>query len=131
MLRRSAAGLIVLTLAAPAVAAPPETGSMLLSMALSLTLVLALIIGSLWLLRRLRLGQGAAGGVLRIIASAAVGPRENIVVVEVGEEWLVLGVAPGQVRLLQTRPRGQLADADGTAPAAFAARLLEALKQPR
>ncbi len=99
-------------------------------MLLSLGVVLALLVGTLWLMRRLRIGQGSSGGVVRVIASAAVGPRENVVVVEVGDEWLVLGVAPGNVRLLQTRPRGQTA-ADGTAPAAFAARLLDALRQPR
>jgi hypothetical protein len=43
---------------------------------------------------------------------------------------LVLGVAPGAVRLLQTRPRGTVGGADATAPAAFASRLFEALRQP-
>ncbi len=117
--------------ALPASAAPPETGSALLQMTLSLALVLALLIGTLWLLKRFRVGQSSAGGTLKVVASAAVGPRENVVIVEVGEEWLVLGVAPGNVRLLQTRPRGQMAAEDRTAPAAFAARLLESLRQPR
>jgi len=114
-----------------AYAAPPETGSALLQMVISLALVLALLVGTLWLMRRLRIGQGSAGGVVKIIASAAVGPRENIVVVEVGDDWLVLGVAPGTVSLLQSRPRGTLNEADRTAPAAFASRLFDALKQPR
>lgn len=100
-------------------------------MTLSLGLVLALLVGTLWVMRRLRIGQGSSGGVVKVIASAAVGPRENVVVVEVGDEWLVLGVAPGAVRLLQTRPRSALAEADRTAPAAFASRLLDALKQQR
>jgi flagellar protein FliO/FliZ len=114
-----------------ALAAPPDSGSALLQMSLSLALVLALLFGTLWLMRRLRIGQSGAGGVVRVIASAAVGPRENVVVVEIGDEWLVLGVAPGNVRLLQTRPRGKAEAADGTAPAAFAARLLDAIRQPR
>ena len=125
-------GLTALLLVAPpASAAPPETGSALLQMTISLALVLALLIGTLWLLKRFRIGQSSAGGTLKVVASAAVGPRENVVVVEVGEEWLILGVAPGNVRLLQARPRGDITSAEGTAPAAFAARLLETLRQPR
>lgn len=132
MVTRALAPTLTLTLTTtPALAAPPETGSALLQMTLSLGLVLALLVGTLWLLKRFRIGQSSTGGTLKVVASAAVGPRENIVIVEVGDEWLVLGVAPGNVRLLQTRPRGQLAAADRTAPAAFAARLLETLRQPR
>ena len=116
---------------APALAAPPETGSALLQMALSLTIVLVLLVGSLWLLRRFRIGQGRPGSVLRVVASAPVGPRESVVVVELGEEWLVLGVAPGNVRLLQTRPRSTLAEDGRAASAAFATRLLETLRQQR
>ena len=119
-----------LTASAPASAAPPEAGSALLQMALSLTLVLALLVGSLWLLRRLRIGQGGQGSAVRVVASAAVGPRERVVVVELGDEWLVLGVGSGNVRLLQTRPRGETM-VDSAASAAFAARLFESLRQPR
>jgi flagellar protein FliO/FliZ len=34
-----------------------------------------------------------------------VGPKERVVVVEVGETWLVVGVAPGQVTALHNMPR--------------------------
>ncbi|MBU3694082.1 MAG: flagellar biosynthetic protein FliO [Rhodocyclaceae bacterium] len=115
----------------PALAAPPETGHLLLQTLLSLGLVVALLLGSLWLLRRFRIGQSGPGSLLKVVASTAVGPRENVVVVELGEEWLVLGVAPGQVRLLHTCPRASVASTDTTAPAAFAARLLESLRRPR
>lgn len=138
--RRSAAGqalratggcLPTLVMASPVWAAPAETGSALLQMTLSLALVLILLVGTLWLLKRFRVGQRSAGGTLKVVASAAVGPRENVVIVEVGEEWLVLGVAPGNVRLLKTRPRGEGAPPEAEASGAFAARLLETLRQPR
>ncbi len=41
---------------------------------------------------------------LRVIAGAAVGQRERVVVVEVGSTWLVLGVAPGSVTALHQMP---------------------------
>jgi flagellar protein FliO/FliZ len=119
-------------MADPAVAAPPDTGSALLQMVLSLTLVLALLVGTLWLLRRFRVGRGGSASMLRVVASTAVGPRENVVVVEVGDEWLVLGVAPGNVTLLRALPRGEVdSSADRTASATFAERLLESLRQQR
>ena len=62
-----------------------------------------------------------------------VGQRERVVVVEVGGSWLVLGVAPGQVRALHTLPaqtplETPSAGLQGTTPAsAFSQKLLESL----
>lgn len=74
----------------------------------SLALVIAFIFGSLWLLKRLSMPRGATAGLLRVIAAQAVGPRERVVLVEVGGRWLVLGVAPGSVRSLADLPRQDL-----------------------
>lgn len=68
----------------------------------SLGLVLAVIVGAAWLLRRFSPGQMGAGGVVKVIGGVALGPKERLVLVEVGETWLVLGVAPGQVSTLHT-----------------------------
>jgi len=38
------------------------------------------------------------------VSSVMVGQRERVVVVEIGGQWLVLGVAAGQVRALHTLP---------------------------
>lgn len=74
----------------------------------SLGIVLAVIVGAAWLLRRFSSGQMGAGGVVKVIGGVALGPKERLVLVEVGETWLVLGVAPGQVSALHTlvRPEG-------------------------
>ncbi len=120
------AGVVLLAASAPAVAG--DLGSSLLQMGLSLLLVLALLVGTLFLLQHLRFGQVRLGDqTLRVVASTAVGPRERVVVVELGDEWLVLGVGPGAVRLLQTRPRGQTPRTDATLPDTFAVRLARAL----
>jgi len=120
---------LVSVLATPAWAAPPDTGWALLQTAVALAFVLALLVGSLWLMRRLRIGHGTHGSVLKVVATAAVGPRENVVVVEIGEHWLVLGVAPGNVRLLETRPRDMSVASESAASGAFASRLLESLRR--
>ena len=43
-----------------------------------------------------------------MIGGVALGPKERLVLVEIGETWLVLGVAPGQVNTLHTlaKPEG-------------------------
>ena len=82
----------------------PEGG--LLQMMVGLLLVLAVIMGIAWFLKRFALNHGAPNGNIKVIAGAAVGQRERVVLVEVSGTWLVLGVAPGQVRTLHTMPKG-------------------------
>ena len=45
-------------------------------------------------------------GPLRLVASQIVGQRERVVLIEVGDHWLVAGVAPGSVSALATLPKG-------------------------
>jgi len=77
----------------------------LLQVMLGLGLVLAAIAGSAWLLKRLGPGQVAASGALRVVGGVAVGPKERVVLVDVGDTRLVLGVAPGHVSTLHQMPR--------------------------
>ena len=86
----------------------------MLQMLPGLALVLLLIVALAWLAKRGGVGRGAAGGILRIVAERAVGSRERVVVVEVGGQWLVLGVAPGQVRSLARMARPESAAAEAT-----------------
>lgn len=91
----------------PAPISPISLGGML-QVLLGLGLVLAAVAGSAWLLRRFSPGQIGAGGAIRVIGGVALGPKERLVLVEIGETWLVLGVAPGQVNALHTlaKPEG-------------------------
>ncbi len=83
------------------VVSPVSMGGML-QVLLGLGLVLAAVVGSAWLLRRFSPGQVGAGGAIKVIGGVALGPKERLVLVEIGETWLVLGVAPGQVSSLHT-----------------------------
>ncbi len=89
----------------------PEAGAGLLQVVVALGVVIAALIGGLWLLKRLTAVRGSAGGALRVIAGISVGPRERVVLLEVEEIWLVVGVAPGQVNALHQMPKGALAAA--------------------
>jgi flagellar protein FliO/FliZ len=89
---------------APAVSA---AGS-LFQVFIGLVAVLLLIAATAWVAKRFGVTRGGASSVLQVISSASVGARERVVVVEVGESWLVVGVAPGSVNALMTLPRGQI-----------------------
>lgn len=86
---------------APAVAevAPTPAGG-LAQVTLSLALVLAAVFAAAWLMRRLRGTRLGAGGDIRVVAEQALGSRERVVLLEVGGERLLVGVAPGSVRAL-------------------------------
>jgi flagellar protein FliO/FliZ len=92
--------------AEPAELVPDGAG--MLRATLGLALVLALIFGAGWVMRRLAPARAGGHGPLRVIGTQALGTRERIVLVEVGDQWLVVGVAPGSVQGLATLPRGEL-----------------------
>ena len=100
---------LTLAVAAPGAwaqtAAQPSFASGLGQMLVGLAGVLALLVASLWLLKRLTSVRGPASGMMRVVAATAVGSRERVVIVEVGTTWLVLGVAPGRVSALAEIPR--------------------------
>jgi len=83
-----------------ALAPMPGLGGMLAALAI----VVALILGLAWLLKRLPgTGLRPLPG-LRVVASLAVGPRERVVIVDCGGQQLLLGVTPHTVNLLHSLP---------------------------
>ena len=72
------------------------TGSAL-QMIFGLLVVVAVMLALAWLLKRYAPGMGQNSGVARVIGGVNVGGRERVVVIEVADRWLVVGVAPGHV----------------------------------
>jgi flagellar protein FliO/FliZ len=102
MARFVAAGALLL---APSWAwAVADNASSLLTVLLSLTLILGGFVAVAWLARRYLPGMGAQG-VVKVVGTTAVGARERVVVVEVDDTWLLLGVGGGNVRLLHSQPK--------------------------
>ena len=90
----------------------------------ALLLVIGLILALAWLLKKLPgTGLRPLPG-LRVVAALAVGPRERIVLVDVGGQQLLLGVTQHAVNLLHTLPEPLL---DAPSQAGFA-ELLARLK---
>lgn len=116
-MRMPALPLLVLlspTLAVAAEPVAPASAGSLLQVLFGLIVVLALMAGAAWMMKRMGVAGGAAGNVAKIVGGVSVGNRERIVVVEVADQWIVVGVAPGRVSAVSTMPRQEIPH---TAPA--------------
>jgi flagellar protein FliO/FliZ len=71
------------------------------SMILSLLMVLALIGLSAFVLKRFNVTQ-QHNGQLKVVASLSLGVKERLVVAQVGEQQLVLGVTAQQITLIKS-----------------------------
>lgn len=69
-----------------------------------LAVVVALVFVCAWLARRLGLQPTGRGQLVRTVGGVSLGGKERVAVVEIGDTWLVVGAAPGNVRLLHTMP---------------------------
>ncbi|WP_397475585.1 flagellar biosynthetic protein FliO [Pusillimonas sp.] len=72
----------------------------------SLVLIVFLILAGAWFMRRAGLLRTGAGQSLKIIAAQSLGARSSVVVVQVDDARLVVGVTPQQITLLHTMPPG-------------------------
>jgi flagellar protein FliO/FliZ len=90
-------------------AAPGPSAGSLLQTIFALVLVLALLAALAWAAKRY--GPRVAGNSanLRMIGALNIGGRERIMVIEVGDQWIVVGASPGRVNALATMPKGDAA----------------------
>ncbi len=78
----------------------PASVAQLLQVLTSLILVLGVIFGAAWFFRRYGRFQGLGSDDLKVVAGLSVGQREKVVVLQVGDTQMLLGVAPGRVQTL-------------------------------
>ena len=78
----------------------PTSAGSLLQVTFSLMLVLAAVFAAAWVVRRFK-GMGRFGAnVIQVVADAPLGAKERAVLIQVGEQQLLLGVSSSQVNLL-------------------------------
>ena len=92
----------------PQAAPGPSTGTLLQTI-LALVLVLALLAGLAWAAKRYAPRMAGNPANLRMVGALNIGGRERIMVVEVGDQWIVVGASPGRVNALATMPKGDAA----------------------
>lgn len=81
----------------------------MVQMLLGLTLIIGVLFLGAYFLRKLNGGISFGNiGPLRIVGGLMISTRERIVLVEVGDMWIVVGIVPGQIKTLHTLPKGEL-----------------------
>ncbi|ORL62224.1 flagellar biosynthetic protein FliO [Pseudomonas putida] len=110
----------------PAPASPGSLGGQLAQMVFGLLLVVGLIFFLAWLLRRMQGAAPRGTQVIEIVGSRAIGPRDRLLLVQVGKEQILIGHTPGSIEALHVLAEPVEVPA-GARPATpeFAQRLLE------
>ncbi|MGH8420676.1 MAG: flagellar biosynthetic protein FliO [Pseudomonas sp.] len=114
---------------APAVSSALSSGigGQLLQLVLGLLLVVGLIFVLAWLMRRVQRAGPAGNQVIELVGSRALGPRDRLVLVQVGNEQVLLGVSPGSITALHVMNEPvQVPETQNTTPE-FARRLMDVL----
>ncbi|EWC42074.1 flagellar biosynthetic protein FliO [Pseudomonas stutzeri] len=131
---RALAALAVTFMTLPALAAQPATsmssadmGAQLSKLMLGLLLVIGLIFLLAWVLRRVQQMNPRGTQLIRIVSSQALGPRERLVLVQVGSEQILIGLSGGRITPLHVMQEPvHLPDGEPANPE-FAQRLMELL----
>lgn len=77
-----------------------DATSSLLQVTLGLFVVLMIIAAAAWFARRFGHFNVTAKGNLRIVGGLHLGSRERVVLMQVGDQQLLVGVAPGRIQTL-------------------------------
>jgi flagellar protein FliO/FliZ len=103
-------------------------GGFMLQFLAGLAIVLVSIVGLAWLMKRAGGLRASAHGTLRVIDGIALSARERIVLVQVGDTQVLLGVAPGRVNRVHVLDEKVAVSAPAeTAPVNFAERLKQVM----
>jgi len=115
--------------AAVAPAVSSGVAGQLTQLVFGLLLVLGLIFFLAWLLRRVQqAGPAGKGQVIDIIGSRALGPRDRLMLIQVGNEQILLGLSPGTITALHVlKEPVQVPSGTEKSTPEFAQRLMELL----
>ena len=95
---------------------------------LSLVLVLLIIFLAAWILRRYSRFPGVADGNLKVIGALSVGQRERILLLQVGQEQIVVGVTSSKITTLHQLEEPVQVKDNAPMSSQFSKRLQDALK---
>lgn len=83
----------------PLVSNPIGIGNFL-QMAFGLLIVVGAIFAMAWAIRRMGYVQARVSGAMKILGGLSLGQRERVVLMQIGEQQLLVGIAPGNIRTL-------------------------------
>jgi flagellar protein FliO/FliZ len=111
----------------PVLASSGSLSGQLGQMLFGLLLVIGLIFLLAWLLRRVQSIGPRGTQVIKLLASQALGPRDRLVLVQVGSEQVLLGLSAGRITPLHVLKEPVHLPESEPASAEFAQRLMEIL----
>lgn len=103
---------------ASSAATAPASSAGMLQVMIGLILVLAVLMVIAWGMKKISGGKHAGGGAIKIVGGVHVGNRERILVIEVANEWIVVGVTATSINALSTMPKQEGVDLSPTLPLA-------------
>lgn len=108
-----------------------QVSGQLLQLVLGLLLVIGLIFLLAWVVRRIQQNIPVSGSqqAISLLASQALGPRDRLLLVQVGKEQILLGLTPGTIVPLHVLQEPiEVSKPEGHLGSAFAQRLAKVLK---
>ena len=105
----------------------PLSTPYLLKLTGGLLLVVVAILVLAWLVKRFNLNQQSQNGLIRIIAGLSIGTRDRIVLLQIGDEQILVGLTAGRIDNLHTMAHPLEAPEGQPATSTFAAKLNRAM----
>lgn len=110
----------------------PMSGSYLLQLVIGLIVVILCIVALAWLAKKMNRLQTATDESLKILGGISMGSRERVVLLQVGEEQLLVGVSPGHINtlhVLETPIENSIDDAGNVAGGDFSKKFKRLMMQ--
>ena len=92
---------------------------------ISLVIVLGIILAIGWLLKRSKMPLSHNTISMKTIAALSIGPRERLLVVEIADQWHVIGVTSHSINSIAQLPKQTL---DNTGSSAYGQNFLSSLQ---
>lgn len=108
-----------------------ELSSQITQLVLALMVVIGLIFLFAWVVRRIQqqLPQTVGNKTIQLLATQPLGPRERLLLVQVGKEQVLLGLMPGNIKALHVMQEPVEVNAAEAGKGAFSLRLKHFMRQ--
>jgi len=110
-------------------ASPGVGGGDILGLGASVIIIVAIIVVLGWLYSRSKFVSGGANDVINVVATRALGPKERLMVVEVAEQQLLVGMTAAGVQTLHVLEKPVHVARKENSQAGFAGRLRAAFQE--
>lgn len=110
---------------------PVLGGSDLLGMGVSMLVVVAAILVLGWFYSRSRFAGSGRNDLINVVATHALGPKERLMIVEVADQHLLIGMTSSAVQTLHVFDEAICSDESTPTDTGFAARFRAAIQDVR